>query len=303
MVEAIPPGRAVSFEREVFPRLVGEACTAATPTATGSTSGRPSATSRRPTTCWPGALRASFRDATRPPPSSMTAASRAAPGSARCRCSGATARWAPTRRSSARCCTTACALGASASSCRGRARPRGCGSRTRRGPRSVGPVRSSAQAPWSGRGAWSTRARARETRLRPSGERHRHRARGLPPGLADVLAQPAPDRATPCGGIESARHPAPRAAGRAWRSAAGWRWRATWPRRRSGDRATAPVRDVRGSALEPWTRDDTRPVRELQRRQRGRSRASRTPARAGRRAPWRLHRRAAGRAPARRGCP
>ena len=44
-------GRAVSFEREVFPALVGRGSTASAATATGSTSGPPSATSRRPGTC------------------------------------------------------------------------------------------------------------------------------------------------------------------------------------------------------------------------------------------------------------
>ena len=54
---------AVSFEREVFPALVGEGgSTASPPPGTGSTSGRPSATSRPPTTCSPGTV-----DSTLPP--------------------------------------------------------------------------------------------------------------------------------------------------------------------------------------------------------------------------------------------
>ena len=47
VVEPIPPGAAVSFEREMFPALVGDGLYGFAPTATGSTSARPSATSRR----------------------------------------------------------------------------------------------------------------------------------------------------------------------------------------------------------------------------------------------------------------
>ena len=52
------PGRAVSFEREVFPALVGDgALRLRRGRATGSTSGRPSATSRPPGTCSRGRVR------------------------------------------------------------------------------------------------------------------------------------------------------------------------------------------------------------------------------------------------------
>ena len=47
VVDLIPRGRAVSIEREVFPRLVGQGSTATGSRATGWTSGRPSATCRR----------------------------------------------------------------------------------------------------------------------------------------------------------------------------------------------------------------------------------------------------------------
>ena len=48
VLDLIPPGREVSIEREVFPRLVGDGlCGAAASTATGWTSAPPSATCRR----------------------------------------------------------------------------------------------------------------------------------------------------------------------------------------------------------------------------------------------------------------
>ena len=61
VVESIPAGRAVSFEREVFPALVGQrAVRLRRRRATGSTSGRPSATSRPPGTCSPGGVRSTL---------------------------------------------------------------------------------------------------------------------------------------------------------------------------------------------------------------------------------------------------
>ena len=74
---------------------------------TGSTSGRPSATSRPPGTCSRGAWRRPCRRATRPARWCSTARSWRARTWARRACSAAAARWAPTPGWSARCCTTA----------------------------------------------------------------------------------------------------------------------------------------------------------------------------------------------------
>ena len=86
-------------------------CTATTPPATGSTSGRPSATSRPPGTCWPGACTRPCRRATRPARSSTRTASWPARTWAPRACWGATAPWARTLASSARCSTSACTWG------------------------------------------------------------------------------------------------------------------------------------------------------------------------------------------------
>ena len=120
---AIPPGRAVSFEREVFPALVGDGLY-------GYDAGRLLDRHRDA-----GALPRGDLGPARGPRRLDAAAARRdrlarRTSTASCRartwgrraCSGATARWAPTRASSARCSTTACTVGADAAVVESRAR-------------------------------------------------------------------------------------------------------------------------------------------------------------------------------------
>ena len=109
VAEPIPAGRAVSFEREVFPALVGEGLYGYAAAGYWIDIGTPRALPRgdlgpaRRAAC----ARASRR-ATRPARSSTRTACSRARTSGRRPCSVATAPSAPTRASSARCSTTAC---------------------------------------------------------------------------------------------------------------------------------------------------------------------------------------------------
>ena len=109
VVELIPAGRAVSFEREVFP---GAGRERPVRLRRGRLLDRhrrpPSATSRRPGTCSPAACTRPCRRVTRPARSSMPTACWPGPTSVRRACSAAIAPSARMHASSALCCTSVC---------------------------------------------------------------------------------------------------------------------------------------------------------------------------------------------------
>ena len=108
VIEAIPPGRAVSFEREVFPALVGNGLYGYAAAGYWIDIGTPERYLEATWDLLAGRVASTCRRrATRPARSSTRAACCRARTWARRACSAATARSAPTRAWSARCCTTA----------------------------------------------------------------------------------------------------------------------------------------------------------------------------------------------------